>query len=149
VTFVTPVRLVHNGQTATPADFHVLFRNVLRRVNFVNHLHCGGELSADAMSFITEAEGIRTIESRLRWHEWDRYSARQEQRVPMGGFVGEASYEGDISRLWPWLALGELVHVGKGATFGLGQYRSVQIPFCKHGEGASDDGQSAPRRSSR
>jgi CRISPR/Cas system endoribonuclease Cas6 (RAMP superfamily) len=40
----------------------------------------------------------------------------------MGGFVGHATYEGDIARLWPWLALGEWVHVGKGATFGLGQY---------------------------
>jgi hypothetical protein len=121
--FLTPTRLVHNAQSATPAEFHVLFRNVLRRVNFLNHFHCGGDLRADAMDLIAAAQTVSTVESSLQWREWDRYSARQDQRVPMGGFVGHATYAGDLARLWPWLALGEWVHTGKGATFGLGRYQ--------------------------
>jgi hypothetical protein len=120
--FLTPTRLVHNARAGTPADFHVLFRNVLRRVNFLNHFHCGGDLRDDAGKLVEVSRAIRTVDSRLQWQQWDRYSARQDQRVPMGGCVGDAEYHGDFAPLWPWLALGEWVHVGKGSTFGLGQY---------------------------
>jgi hypothetical protein len=121
--FLTPTRLVHNAQAGTPAEFHVLFRSVLRRVNFLNHFHCGGNLRNDAGELVEESRGIRTVESRLQWQQWDRYSARQDQRVPMGGCVGDAEYHGDFTAFWPWLALGEWVHVGKGVTFGLGSYQ--------------------------
>ena len=126
--FLTPTRLVHNAQGATPAEFHVLCRNVLRRVNFLNHFHCGGELCDDAGELVVEAQTVRTVDSRLQWREWERYSARQDQRVPMGGFVGH-EYAGRLAPFWPWLRLGEWVHVGKGATFGLGHYRlTPQLP---------------------
>jgi CRISPR/Cas system endoribonuclease Cas6 (RAMP superfamily) len=40
----------------------------------------------------------------------------------MGGVVGEAVYEGDLGPFAPLLALGEVLHVGKGTGFGLGRY---------------------------
>lgn len=123
VEFLTPTRLRHDGRGAAPEAFHVLFRNVLRRVNFLNYFHCGGELLNDASDLIETASAIETMETRLTYHTWERYSARQDQRVPMGGFTGSATYGGDLAPFWPWLALGEWVHVGKGATFGLGRYR--------------------------
>jgi hypothetical protein len=126
--FLTPTRLVHSARNGTPAEFHVLFRNVLRRVNLLNHFHCGGELRADARDLVVAAQAVHTADSSLQWREWDRYSARQDQRVPMGGFVGEVTYSGDLPRIWPWLALGQWVHVGKGATFGLGQYVMSRAP---------------------
>jgi CRISPR/Cas system endoribonuclease Cas6 (RAMP superfamily) len=41
----------------------------------------------------------------------------------MAGFTGQVTFRGDLARFWPWLALGQWLHVGKHATFGLGQYR--------------------------
>jgi len=72
---------------------------------------------------IESARAIETVEARVRWHAWERYSNRQGQRVPMGGFTGRVTYRGALSPFWPLLHLGALVHVGKAATFGLGQYR--------------------------
>lgn len=121
--FLTPTHLPYGGQTAPPREFHVLVRNLLRRVNFLNYFHCGGELLDDPGELIAAARAVETVEDRLWLLSWERYSARQDQRVPMGGFVGRVTYRGDLAPFWPWLAAGERVHVGKGATFGLGRYR--------------------------
>ena len=53
---------------------------------------------------------------------WERYSRRQGQRVPMRGFVGTASYAGDLTPYLPALRLGTLVGVGDNCTFGQGCY---------------------------
>jgi hypothetical protein len=38
------------------------------------------------------------------------------QRHELSGFIGEAVYEGELEEFLPWLAIGELVHVGKHDT---------------------------------
>jgi CRISPR/Cas system endoribonuclease Cas6 (RAMP superfamily) len=43
--------------------------------------------------------------------------------MKMGGFMGEIAYEGELREFWPYISLGEHVHVGKGSGFGLGRYR--------------------------
>jgi CRISPR/Cas system endoribonuclease Cas6 (RAMP superfamily) len=43
--------------------------------------------------------------------------------MKLGGVVGRMEIVGVPDLLWPWLRLGELVHVGKGTSFGLGRYR--------------------------
>jgi len=123
VRFLSPTLLHYQGAAASPAVFHVFFRNLLRRVNFLNYFHCGGQLQNDARELIAAAEAVNTVECRLERDDWERYSARQDRRVPMGGFTGMIVWQGDLSQFWPWLVLGELVHVGSAATFGLGQYR--------------------------
>ena len=128
ITLVTPTLLRYGGRPSPPDEFHVLFRSVLRRVNFLNYFHCDGKLLDDAGELIAAAEGVSTTDTDLRWHAWERYSARQDQRVPMSGFTGSVTYHGDLAPFWPWLAIGEWIHVGKGATFGLGRYEIHMEP---------------------
>ncbi|MBC8232906.1 CRISPR system precrRNA processing endoribonuclease RAMP protein Cas6, partial [bacterium] len=59
----------------------------------------------------------------LNWKTWWRYSGRQKQRMNWGGLVGELDFVGELSEFLPYIRLGEYVHVGKSATFGLGQYQ--------------------------
>ncbi len=42
--------------------------------------------------------------------------------MTLGGFVGEATFAGDFGEFLPMLAWGEVVHMGKAASFGLGRY---------------------------
>ncbi|MBI3636114.1 MAG: hypothetical protein HY216_07855, partial [Candidatus Rokubacteria bacterium] len=68
--FLTPTRLRHGGRGASPTEFHVLFRNVARRVNFLNHFHCAGEVLPSVSDLIEAALRIGTVEERLQWHTW-------------------------------------------------------------------------------
>jgi CRISPR/Cas system endoribonuclease Cas6 (RAMP superfamily) len=65
---------------------------------------------------------IKIVKRVLYWHDWERYSNRQETRMKMGGFMGEITYEGDFEPFLPYIRLGEYMHVGKGSSFGLGRY---------------------------
>jgi YVTN family beta-propeller protein len=71
-----------------------------------------------------EAAEFDAIE--LRWIEWARWSGRQQSLLRMGGLLGamSLSLEG-LEPFWPFLALAPWVHVGKGATMGLGAMRVV------------------------
>ena len=62
-------------------------------------------------------------ERKTEWHDWERYSARQDVRMKMGGFVGKVSFEGELGEFMPFIELGEVLHVGKGDQFWVGEVR--------------------------
>jgi len=97
-------------------------RVLLRRLSNLAYFHCGTELNLDFRGLIAAAEQIETVTSDLRWYDWERYSARQDVRMKLGGFVGRVTYRGDLQPFLPLLRLGEVVHIGKGTSFGLGKY---------------------------
>jgi hypothetical protein len=41
--------------------------------------------------------------------------------MSMGGFIGSLEVEGDLVPLWPLFRAAEILHGGKGCTFGLGK----------------------------
>jgi hypothetical protein len=122
--FLTPARLKHKGRWVHEGPpFHVLVKTLLGRVSSLSYFHCGQRLEVDFRGLIDRAaEGACILDRSTGWQDWSRFSGRQQQRVEMGGLVGRVTYEGDLSDYLPLLALGELVHVGKGTVFGNGQY---------------------------
>lgn len=120
--FLTPTRLVYAEALTQTPEFHMLIRTLLRRLSNLAYFHCGTELDLDFRRLITAAEQIETVHSDMRWYDWERYSARQDTRMKLGGFIGNVTYQGDLQPFLPLLRLGELVHVGKGTSFGLGKY---------------------------
>jgi hypothetical protein len=120
--FVTPTRLRYAEALTNTVDFHVLIRALLRRVSNLAYFHCGTELDLDFRGLIAAAEQVETVSSELRWYDWERYSARQDTRMKLGGVVGEVTYQGNFQPFLPLLRLGEIVHVGKGTSFGLGKF---------------------------
>jgi hypothetical protein len=129
VTFLTPTRLKYNGKLTTDLEFHVFIRQLLRRLFLLTHYYCKDSAAGDSISgegyhrtLIDMASAIRVTSSNLRWYDWERYSRRQDTRMKLGGFVGEIVYTGDLSLFIPFLKAGEILHVGKGTSFGLGKY---------------------------
>lgn len=66
------------------------------------------------------ASDIRITERDLSWYDWERWSNRQQSSMRLGGQIGRLRLEGDLTPFAQLLATAELLHVGKGTTFGLG-----------------------------
>ncbi len=125
--FLTPTRIVYGGRLTFDLEFHVLVRNLLRRLSLLSYFHCDAEPADwDFREIIRKAESVRVKSRSLGWHDWERYSARQKTRMKMGGFVGEATFEGDTGPFMDLVRAGEVLHVGKGTAFGLGRFMIVQ-----------------------
>ena len=96
----------------------------MRRLSLLSYFHCGDDPADwDFKGIIEQAKGVTVKTRNLKWYDWERYSARQDTKLKMGGFIGEISFEGDIGPFMPLIKAGEVLHVGKGTGFGLGKYK--------------------------
>jgi CRISPR-associated endoribonuclease Cas6 len=120
--FLTPTRIRYQEALTPALDFHVLLRALLRRLSNLAYFHCGGELHLDFRGLIAAATRVETVNNDVRWYDWQRYSTRQGAHMKLGGVVGRVTYRGELHLFLPLLRLGEVVHVGKGTSFGLGKY---------------------------
>ena len=121
--FLSPVRLVYRGKLVEDLEFHIIFRSLLRRISSLSQFHCGTRLDLDFKSLVARAETIKTSNKQLRWYDWERYSRRQDARMKLGGVLGEIACEGHLTEFMPFITLGQWINVGKGTSFGLGQYK--------------------------
>ena len=122
IEFLTQTRLKHEGRFVRRPDFQILFRRLLGRLSSLSRFHCGTPLEVDFKGLIDLAGSIRLTHNDTEWTRWQRYSSRQDRRMEWEGIVGPATYEGDFAPFWKFLRFGQLIHVGHGATFGLGRY---------------------------
>ena len=78
---------------------------------------------------IQKANQVITKHSRIKWHDWSRYSNRQKSRMSFGGLIGDIIYEGNLSEFLPFIELCQIFHIGKQTSFGLGKinFKIVEI----------------------
>ena len=88
VHLLTPTRITHEGQITDKLPFHLFWRRLIGRISALGYFHCGESLDLDFKGLIAQAETVQTVQSRLRWHDWTRYSSRQNQKMQLGGLVG-------------------------------------------------------------
>lgn len=125
--FTTPTRIRVEGDLQTSLSFELLIRNLLRRVSMLIAVHSDSRLDLDYKTLIARAASVRIGTASLSWHDWQRYSNRQETKMKLGGFVGEIEYTGDaVTEFLPLILAGEILHVGTGTSFGLGKYEIVR-----------------------
>lgn len=120
----TPLRLQKNGHPIDAAALTAreLLMALVRRTALICEFHGTGPLSLDFSGLAQQAATI-VSEKNLHWRDWTRYSSRQQQKMALGGVVGNWKLSGDLTLFMPFLHLGQWLHVGKEATFGLGRYR--------------------------
>jgi hypothetical protein len=119
-----PLRLQRNGRPIDGRDLTArdLLVSLIRRIALIHEFHGSGPLALDFSGLAAKAETIAGEKS-LKWRDWTRYSSRQDKKMGLGGVVGTWKLSGDLAPFMPFLHLGQWLHVGKEATFGLGGYR--------------------------
>lgn len=124
----TPLRLQHQGHALPPDKLapRTLISAVARRAALVLEFHARQTHWGAQVPAVTALAEQLQDHRQLHWFDWTRYSSRQRQEMALGGVLGQWHLHGHpdmMAQLWPWLWLGQWLHVGKNATMGLGGYR--------------------------
>ena len=124
--FVTPTELKGRASSGEEPDFATLFARLRDRLGNLRALYGAGPLEVDFRGLGERARSIRLRHARLVWERAERRSSRTGQVHPLGGFTGEADYEGDLGEFLPWLAAARWVGVGRQTVWGKGDVRVVR-----------------------
>lgn len=122
--FLTPTRLIDQGQLVHKPRFRPLLQRLLERLSALARTFSDTPFDQELKyRLIGQAEAIETVADETRWVELESYSTRRRARTPIGGFVGRAAFRGNLEPFLPWLIWGQFTHVGKNAVKGDGWYR--------------------------
>lgn len=124
----TPLRLQENGRAILPSEVTArrLLMALVRRTSLLQEFYMGINDTVDFSHLAEQAEQV-TSSVQLAWQNWIRYSSRQHQKMQLGGVIGKWQLNHLTPQLMVYLNLGQWLHVGKNASFGLGRY-SLTLP---------------------
>ena len=127
IELLSPLRLVEAGRLVGPAALrprHLLLA-LLRRVSTLAERHGPAPLDLDYRALKERAEAAEFAADRPCAGSSGRaIPAASRRLLQMGGLLGSLSLPlAGLEPFWPFLALAPWVHVGKGATMGLGAMR--------------------------
>jgi len=135
---LTPLRLQQKGKILSPRDMtaSIFLRQLIRRVTFQEQLNNPSTYPIEKIRELNDLADQVEDDRRLVWRDWERYSSRQKKAMKLGGVVGHWYFKNVPVALLPFIYLGELLHVGKETSFGLGHYRVTQEAWqpIKHAE---------------
>lgn len=123
IRFETPTELKTDGKLASRPEFPVLFSRLRDRISTLRSLYGAGPLDVDFRAMGDRALAIRMTRCQLSWERTQRRSGRTGQVHSIGGFTGEAEYQGDLREFLPWLRAARWVGVGRQTVWGKGDIR--------------------------
>lgn len=110
----TPLRLLHHGVSLRALPFPVVAGALFRRISSLAYYYGGVELPHDFKWLAERSRLVSCSRSELVWV--NRGGGGQ-------GIEGVVTYRGELDEFIPFLNLGTLLNLGKGAAYGMGQYR--------------------------
>lgn len=117
--FVTPLDAAGDDPLDRPAS---VIGRLARRIDLLARWMDVG-LTADWRELATIWNGLDYNVAALSRAHLESRSGRDEKRRFQRSLVqGVLAIGGDLTAIWPLLAIGQLTHVGRGATAGLGRY---------------------------
>ncbi len=102
-------------------DFGPLFSRIRDRVSGLRALYGEGPLDIDFRAMGERASNIVMTRCDVRQENSQRYSRSQRTPHPLGGFVGVAEYEGDLTEFLPYLEAAKWTGVGRQTVWGKGE----------------------------
>ena len=121
VRFVTPTELKSGQQIAERPEFGILAARIRDRISTLRGLYGEGPLEMDFRAFGERAARVRITRCEIGQVGVERRSSRTGQVHSIGGFVGEAEYQGDLGEFIPYLKAGKWIGVGRQTVWGKGE----------------------------
>lgn len=123
--FLTPTELKAGGETLREPRFDALLARARDRVSALVGFYQPGETAdlVDYRGLGERAAGVRMTAGRFELVRYERRSSKTGQRHGLGGFTGEAEYEGDLTAFLPWLEALWWTGVGRLTVWGNGLVR--------------------------
>jgi len=122
VTFVTPTRIKSSGSYGNPLNFKVLIQTLLTRISNLAYSYCDQKEIINFRDLVNASQKIEVVLEKKQWQDVRRFQTQNNMEMFLGGYIGEITYEGELNAFWPWLKLGETLHLGKNCAFGLGKF---------------------------
>jgi hypothetical protein len=117
VSFVSPTELKGGDKP----EFAVLLARIRDRVGTLSSLYGEGPLPVDFRAMGERAGAIVMTRCDLQNVSAERHSSRTGQTHPMGGFTGQADYEGDLGEFLPYLRAAAYTGAGRQTVWGKGE----------------------------
>lgn len=111
---LTPLRLIRDGKPLRSLPFPALSGALCRRISALAYYYGGVDLADDFKWLASRSRTIDSAGPPLEWVNWGG---------TLQGLVGSACYRGEVEEFLPFLRLGALLNVGKGASYGMGSYQ--------------------------
>lgn len=127
VRFISPTELKTSGQLVDRPEFSVLFARIRDRIATLSSLYGRGPLPMDYRGMGERAASVGLRRCDLTWENATRKSSRTGQIHPLGGFTGDAEYEGALTEFVPWLQAARWSGVGRQTVWGKGDLRVLDI----------------------
>lgn len=121
VRFETPTELKADGNTVERPEFGILAARIRDRISTLRALYDDGPLAMDFREFGERAGKIKMTRCDIQHVQAWRRSGRTGQVHSLGGFVGEAEYEGDLTEFVPYLRAAQWTGVGRQTAWGKGE----------------------------
>ena len=104
----------------------MLFARVRDRISSLRAFYGAGPLDIDFRGLGERAAEVRMTRCDIRSIEIERRSSRTGQIHSLGGFMGEAGYEGALAEFVPFLEAAQFTGVGRQTVWGKGQIEVIR-----------------------
>ena len=121
VHFLTRTELKSGDQLVRQPDFSVLATRARDRISTLRQCYGSGPLTINFRDFGERAAEVRMTRCEIEHIHRRRHSSRTGQVHSIGGFIGEARYEGALSPFLPYLRAAKWTGVGRQTSWGKGQ----------------------------
>ncbi len=113
VNFQTPLRLVHKGSPVRNLSFSTVAGALFRRISSLAYYYGREELPHDFKWLARQSQQVVCSRSDLNW---------VNHGGSLQGIEGRAEFSGALAEFIPFLHLGSVLNIGKGAAYGMGSY---------------------------
>ncbi len=130
---VSPVAFKNKGKITREPDFSRIIGSLMRRYTFFEASE-GRKLNWHFSEISELAKQVKISGMNIETVCWERYSNRQEQRIPVSGVIGTVSYIGPILGFEDLLNAGDVLRCGRSVTLGQGRINIAQIRHLSNRE---------------